>query len=159
MRFEPALAKVYFERGNPSERVLLQRPDRAGRQQVKAQLQVTGDIAIGPTPTERFGMADPASWPDDQLDWRKSPVDLSFLNAPEIPAGKRGFVKAVGEQLQFADGTPARFWGTNLSAYALFGSPDEEIRCRPSASRPWASTWCACIITTRPGSARTSSAT
>jgi hypothetical protein len=55
-------------------------------------------------------------------------VDLSFLNAAEKPAGKRGFVKAVGEQLMFADNTPVRFWGTNLSAYSLFKSPDEEIR-------------------------------
>lgn len=130
MRFEPALAKVYFERGNPSEvrAFFYSEAIEPGRQQVKAQLQVSGDIAIGPTPTERFGMVDPANWPDDQLDWRTSPVDLSFLNAQEIPAGKRGFVKAVGEQLQFADGTPARFWGTNLTAYALFGTPDEEIK-------------------------------
>lgn len=67
-------------------------------------------------------------WPDDQLDWRTSPVDLSFLNEAEKPAGKRGFVKATGEQLVFADNTPARFWGTNLSAYAIFKTPDDEIR-------------------------------
>ncbi len=130
MRFDPPLAKVYFERGNPSElrAFLYKDPISAGRQQLKAVLNVTGDIELGPTPTERFGLADPASWPDDQLDWRTSPVDLSFLNAAEKPAGKRGFVKAVGEQLMFADNTPVRFWGTNLSAYSLFKSPDEEIR-------------------------------
>lgn len=100
----------------------------AGHQQVKATLTLSGDIALAPTVTERFGLADPATWPDDQLDWRTSPVDLSFLNAAEKPAGKRGFVKAVGEQLQFADGTPVRFWGTNVTAYALFKSPDEAIR-------------------------------
>lgn len=130
MRFDPPLAKLYFERGNPSEvrAFLYSDPINAGRQQIKAVLNVTGDIDLGPTPSERFGLADPASWPDDQLDWRTSPVDLSFLNAAEKPAGKRGFVKAVGEQLMFADNTPARFWGTNLSAYALFKSADEEIR-------------------------------
>ncbi|MGN8248170.1 cellulase family glycosylhydrolase [Pseudomonas sp. SMV7] len=130
MRFDPPLAQLYFERGNPSEvrAFLYSDPINAGRQQIKAVLNVTGDIDLGPTPSERFGLADPASWPDDQLDWRTSPVDLSFLNAAEKPAGKRGFVKAVGEQLMFADNTPARFWGTNLSAYALFKSPDEEIR-------------------------------
>ncbi|MDH1551075.1 MULTISPECIES: cellulase family glycosylhydrolase [Pseudomonas] len=130
MRFEPPLAKVYFERGNPSElrAFLYQDPITAGKQQLKAVLNLTGDIELAPTATERFGLADPASWPDDQLDWRSAPVDLSFLNAAEKPAGKRGFVKAVGEQLVFTDNTAVRFWGTNLSAYALFKSPDEEIR-------------------------------
>lgn len=130
LRFEPALANVYFERGDPSEvrAFFYTNPITPGRQQIKAVLNMTGDIAPGPTPTEHFGLADPNQWPDDQLDWRTAPVDLSFLNAPEKPAGKRGFVKAAGEQLQFADNTPVRFWGTNLSAYALFNTPDDEIK-------------------------------
>ncbi|MBF8767331.1 cellulase family glycosylhydrolase [Pseudomonas putida] len=129
MRFDPPLAKVYFERGNPSElRAFFYKDDIApGKQQLKATLNVTGDIALAPTPTERFGLVDPTAWPLDQLDWRTSPVDLSFLNAQQKPAGKHGFVKASGEQLVFEDSTPVRFWGTNLSAYALFKSPDEEI--------------------------------
>ncbi|WP_313299817.1 glycosyl hydrolase family 5 [Pseudomonas sp.] len=130
MRFDRALAKVYFERGDSSEvrTFFYSDPIEPGRQQIKAQLSVTGDIDIGPTTSERFGMADPSNWPDDQLNWRTAPVDLSFLNAAEKPAGKRGFVKADGEQLRFADGTVARFWGTNVSAYALFRTPDEEIK-------------------------------
>ncbi|WP_449432906.1 cellulase family glycosylhydrolase [Pseudomonas putida] len=130
MRFDRPLARVFFERGDTSEvrTFFYKDPIIAGRQQIKATLNVTGDIAFGPTPSERFGRVDPTQWPDDQLDWRTSPVDLSFLNAAEKPAGKRGFVKASGEQLQFADNTPARFWGTNLSAYALFITPDDEIK-------------------------------
>lgn len=129
MRFDPPLAKVYFERGNPSELRAFFYKDAiaAGKQQVKAVLNVTGDIALAPTPTERFGLVDTTAWPEDQLDWRTSPVDLSFLNARQKPAGKHGFVQARGEQLVFEDNTPVRFWGTNLSAYALFKSPDEEI--------------------------------
>lgn len=129
MRFDPPLAKVYFERGNPSELRAFFYKDAiaAGKQQVKAVLNVTGDIALAPTPTERFGLVDPTAWPEDQVDWRTSPVDLSFLNARQKPAGKHGFVQARGEQLLFEDNTPVRFWGTNLSAYALFKSPDEEI--------------------------------
>ncbi|MBA1223199.1 glycoside hydrolase family 5 protein [Pseudomonas fulva] len=129
MRFDPPLAKVYFERGNPSELRAFFYKDAiaAGKQQVKAVLNVTGDIALAPTPTERFGLVDPTAWPEDQLDWRTSPVDLSFLNARQKPAGKHGFVQARGEQLVFEDNTPVRFWGTNLSAYALFKSPDEGI--------------------------------
>jgi Cellulase (glycosyl hydrolase family 5) len=68
------------------------------------------------------------SWPIDILDWQAAPVDLSFLNAPERPAGKRGFARVAKDNLIFDDGTPARFWGTNLTAYALFESRPEEVR-------------------------------
>lgn len=130
MRFQPALARVFMERGDPSEirAFFYEDPIVPGRQQIKATLSVSGDIDIGQITEERFGLADPNSWPDDQLDWRTAPVDLSFLNAGEKPAGKRGFVKADGEQLAFADNTPVRFWGTNLSAYALYNTPDDEIK-------------------------------
>ncbi|CAM4061916.1 Cellulase, glycosyl hydrolase family 5 [Pseudomonas reidholzensis] len=130
MRFDPPLARVFFERGDASElrAFFYKDPILPGRQQIKAVLNVTGDISLAPTASERFGLTDPTRWPDDQIDYRTAPVDLSFLNAEEKPAGKRGFVKAVGEQLMFADNTPARFWGTNMSAYAIFSSSDEEIK-------------------------------
>ncbi|MHC8320952.1 glycoside hydrolase 5 family protein [Pseudomonas sp. GB2N2] len=130
MRFEPALTRVYFEPGDKSEiRAFFYKDTiKPGHQTVKATLSLSGDVALGPTTTERFGMADPKSWPTDKVDLKTSPVDLSFLNANEKPAGKRGFVKAVGEQLQFADNTPARFWGTNVTAYALYRTPDEDIK-------------------------------
>jgi hypothetical protein len=51
-----------------------------------------------------------------------TPVDLSFLNKdPQgnfIPAGIHGFVNVKGDDFVFADGTPARFWGVNVTAYA-----------------------------------------
>ncbi|MGV8919511.1 MAG: glycosyl hydrolase family 5 [Pseudomonas sp.] len=130
MLFEPPLASVYFEKGDTSEvRALFYKGSVSpGQQNITATLSVSGDVKIGPTTTERFGLADPKSWPSDQIDWKTSPVDLSFLNAQEKPAGKRGFVKTAGEQLQFADNTPARFWGTNLSAYTLFKTPDDQIK-------------------------------
>ncbi len=130
MRFEPALARVYFEPGDRSQIRAFLYKDRIqpGREHFTATFSVAGDVALGPTAAERFGVTDPKSWPSDRLDWKTAPVDLSFLNAPEKPAGKRGFVKAVGEQLLFADNTPARFWGTNLSAYTLFQTPDDAIK-------------------------------
>ncbi|MFY0729826.1 glycosyl hydrolase family 5 [Pseudomonas sp. NFX15] len=130
MRFEPALETVYFEPGGKSEvrAFFYKNTIKPGRQNVTATLSVSGDMVLGPTTNERFGQADPKSWPTDTLDWKTSPVDLSFLNAQEKPAGKRGFVKASGEQLLFADNTPARFWGTNLSAYTLFRTPDDAIK-------------------------------
>lgn len=130
LRFDTPLARLYFEQGNPAEvRAFFFKDSLApGRQRFKASLTLTGDITIAPTPEERFGLVDTDTWPSDTLDWKRSPVDLSFLNEPEKPAGKRGFVRAVGEQLQFADGTPARFWGTNISAYTLFGTPLDAIK-------------------------------
>jgi hypothetical protein len=130
MRFEPALASVYFEPGDPSEvrAFFYKNTIKPGRQNFKATLSISGDVVLGPTTTERFGLTDPKSWPDDTVDIKTSPVDLSFLNAAEKPAGKRGFVKASGEQLMFADNTPARFWGTNITAYALFRTPDDAIK-------------------------------
>lgn len=85
-------------------------------------------LAAGPAWAERFGSDDPAAWPADILDWKISPVDLSFLNAPEKPAGKHGFLKVVKDKLVFEDGTPVRFWGTNLTAYALFGTTRENVK-------------------------------
>ena len=51
------------------------------------------------------------------------PVDISFVFESERPAGNRGFVKAVGEDLRFEDGTLARFWGVNFNGGACFGRP------------------------------------
>jgi hypothetical protein len=130
MRFDPPMAAVYFERGQKSEvRAFFYKGEvPQGRLRHLATLSIAGDMAIGPTTAERFGLEDPTTWPADLLDWRTSPVDLSFLNAPEKPAGKRGFLKAVKDQLVFEDGTVARFWGTNLTANALFGTPSESVQ-------------------------------
>jgi hypothetical protein len=80
------------------------------------------------TPTDRFSIPDTTLWPRSTLDWRTSPVDLSFLNDSEKPAGRRGFVKAAGESLVFEDGSTARFWGTNLTARSLFGTSSANVK-------------------------------
>ncbi len=130
LRFEPALASVYFEQGKKTEvRAFFYKDAVAqGKLRHTATLTVSGDMVVGATTGERFGLADPASWPTDTSDWKTAPVDLAFLNTPEAPAGKRGFVKAWGDRLQFADGTTARFWGTNISAYALYTTPKDAVR-------------------------------
>ena len=53
------------------------------------------------------------------------PADLSGLN--HRPAGALGRVRAAGDALVFADGSPARFWGVNVQANALFSSSDTQI--------------------------------
>lgn len=130
MRFDPPLAAVYFERGKRSEvrAFFYKNVVPQGQQRHIATLSVSDDMTIGPTTAERFGLDDHTTWPADILDWKTSPVDLSFLNAPEKPAGKRGLLKVVKDKLVFEDGTPARFWGTNLTAHALFGTTRENVK-------------------------------
>jgi hypothetical protein len=122
LRFDPPLPKVMFERGSKSEiRAYFYSGEvPQGQQHYTAVLEVSNDIAIGATTAERFGLEDPLKWPREFLDFNNSPVDLSFLNDSEKPAGKHGFLKAVQDRLEFEDGTPVRFWGTNVTASSLF---------------------------------------
>lgn len=129
MRFSPKPAAVFFEKNNKDElRVYFYSGSiPSGKKQVQAVLNLGGDIAITPTIQERFGVEDKSNWIPNIIDWKTSPIDLSILNASERPAGKRGFIKAKGEQLVFDDGTVARFWGTNISAYTIFGTPKDNV--------------------------------
>lgn len=124
--FEPAIANVYFERGQKStlRAMLVGNTLAAGAHTLTMTVSLPEGGAVVPSPGERYGAADTSGWYPDALPWNTSPVDLSFLNAGERPAGKRGFVRAEGDRLLFADGTPARFWGANLAAYALFSDKD-----------------------------------
>lgn len=130
MRFEPALPTVYFERGNKSQvrAFFYSKQITPGIQRFSATLTFSGDIAFQPTVSERFGSTDASNWPSDQTDTKTVPVDLSFLNNDDKPAGRRGHIKANNEQLVFEDGTPARFWGTNVTAYALFNTPRDLVK-------------------------------
>jgi hypothetical protein len=78
--------------------------------------EAENEIACGP---------DQAGWRRGDIDLASAPLDLRFLN--DVPAGKHGFLEARGESLVFADGTPARFWGVNVAAKAIFDSTDAEI--------------------------------
>lgn len=131
MRFDPPMASVHFEGGGRKTELrafFYNGEVPQGQRRHVATLSISEDMAIGPTVAERFGLDDHTAWPSDIMDWKKSPVDLSFLNASEKPAGRHGFLKAVKDKLVFEDGTAVRFWGTNITAYALFGTPREEVR-------------------------------
>jgi hypothetical protein len=75
----------------------------------------------------RYGSDNTKGWFLDALRWDGSPIDLSFLNEKERPAGRHGPLKADRDQLVFEDGTPVRFWGSNLNASALFSTPRENV--------------------------------
>jgi len=130
MRFDPPLASVYFERGRKEEIRAFFYKGRipAGQRRHTAVMNLSGDMQIGPTVGERFGVADVATWQTDIIDSETSPVDLSFMNDQEKPAGRRGFIKVIKDKLVFEDGTVARFWGTNLTASALFGTSKANVK-------------------------------
>ncbi|HUQ38278.1 MAG TPA: hypothetical protein VM144_18055 [Aestuariivirga sp.] len=116
----PAPSAVFFEPGQEEVRVYFAKPGEnllAGDYSLSVELPKGS--AIVPTARERLSQPD-LSWYKNLLDTSISPVDLSFLNAKEKPAGKHGTLGTQSDQLVFADGTPVRFWGTNLAAYALF---------------------------------------
>jgi hypothetical protein len=130
MRFDPPLADVHFERGERSEirAFFYSGAVSQQHQHIVATMTVSGDVLIVPTIDERFGLDNGAAWPANILNWATAPVNLSFLNAPEKPAGKHGFLKAVSGRLVFSDGIPARFWGTNIAAYSLFATKSNDVR-------------------------------
>jgi hypothetical protein len=130
MRFEPAVASVSLERGQKSEVRAFFYKDQVskGQQHYVATMSISSDMVLRPAALEKFGPDDFTAWPVSILDGNSSPVDLSFMNAPEIPAGKRGFLKARGDRLVFEDDTAARFWGTNLTAYSLFGTSKDDVK-------------------------------
>lgn len=129
MRFEPAAAAVYFEQGRRDTiRVFFwQEEVPAGVRPFTATLAVSGGTTLRPSDSQRFGLTGAGGWPLARADTVDPGIDLSFLNADDRPAGRRGFVRAQGDRLVFGDGTPARFWGTNLAAYALFGTPRDQV--------------------------------
>ena len=76
---------------------------------------------------KQFDPVDSKNWYRNLLDKSSFPVDLSFLNAAERPAGKHGFLQAKGESLVFEDGTKAKFWGVNIAAYTIFYTPKQQV--------------------------------
>lgn len=123
MRFSPALPKVYFERNNPAEvRALWYDGQiRAGDQAHTITLSWTGNTPWLPTRTERLGGPAPATWPQDTLDSRTAPLDLGALLARASASHPNG------SALVGAAGGGPRWWGTNVTAYALFRAPREVV--------------------------------
>ncbi len=90
-------------------------------------IETPGALSAALSAAERYGGPPDETWHVGALvhdDW---PVDLSFLNAAHGRAGSHGRVVVDGEDLRFGDGTPARFWGTNIAANALFEADDATI--------------------------------
>ena len=129
VRFDKPLARLFFDHDNQNEirtHFVGDRIIRPGRGRISLTVTLPQGGLISATAAEKYSRPD-GNWFRDALRWDVSPVDLSFLNADDRPAGRHGFVKADGAKLVFADGSPARFWGTNLSGPVLFGTPRENV--------------------------------
>lgn len=130
VEFEPATAMIQFVRKKKSEiRVFFyQGTVPEGPRKFTMKVTLFGNAELKPNLEERFHSAESSAWPEDRLEFESFPIDLSGLNSRERPAGKRGFVRAMGEKLVFEDGSQARFWGTNITASTLFKTSKLNIR-------------------------------
>lgn len=129
IRFDPPVSELYFERGSKNEirAYFVSKGDSRETKYIKMTVSLPKGGQVIPTIAERLAKPSSAKWYKNILSFKHSPVDLSFLNSNEIPAGKRGFLRAEGESLVFEDGTKTRFWGTNITASALFKTTEANM--------------------------------
>ncbi len=129
VRFDRPLDRIIYEANNKNNirtfHIAKNLP--AGTRPVSFTITLPEGGRVVPTAQERYGPAEPDRWMRDVLTWDHTPIDLSFLNAGERPAGGHGFVKAEGDHFVFEDGVQPRFWGVNLGANALFSTPRRNV--------------------------------
>lgn len=132
VRFDPPLPRVYFERGRPEQirAFMLTAGAKAGQHTFTMRVELPADGAVLPSTAQRYAGGRKARWFASTLEWDRSPVDLRYLNDGHRPAGIHGPVKAVGDALQFADGTAARFWGTNVTAMSLYAADRDTVKAQ-----------------------------
>ena len=113
VRFTPNLPLIKFEKGGKKKiRAFFHRGDIVqGKHKFDMTITLRGDFKLKPTIGERFQIEMASQWPKGIIDWQTFPIDLSFLNQNEKPAGKHGFIKSHEDMLVFEDGTVGRFWG------------------------------------------------
>jgi hypothetical protein len=102
---------------------------KAGHKSVAVTLTFASDVALVTSPSAMAGFTKPLAGPD----WYKfepssdlSPSSIGMESWLEKPAGKRGGVRMVGDHFQLEDGTPIKFWGTNL-AYGGNCAPEKKV--------------------------------
>ena len=126
--FTPAAKKIYFERGNKNHiRVLFFSDITSGSQSSSMTVKVDDTVKLSGPDSVAYDETN-SPWHKDILSPSSSPIDLSFLNKNDKPAGKQGFIKRKGAQLFFENGSAAKFWGANIQASALFQSSSTDIK-------------------------------
>ncbi len=91
-------------------------------------VRLPGSVEFVPDVESSLQRDDTSNWFPYPVGPEGVPIDLSFLNKDEdgnyVPAGSHGFVELRDGDFVFEDGTPARFWGLNVTAGAALGSPE-----------------------------------
>lgn len=129
IRFNPKPALVAMEKGGNEVRAWFYKDTiRPGRLAIEAVARVSLGAELLTRGLDERLAADASTWsPTAQLYKNNWPLDLAFLNDEDKPAGAKGFIRVQGEQLLRGDGQPVRFWGTNLTAGTLFGTPRQAV--------------------------------
>lgn len=100
------------------------------------RLTLPGSVQFVASQEEATQRTDTSGWFPCPVGLEGVPIDLSFLNQDDrseyIPAGTHGFLTVDGDRFVFEDGTPARFWGVNVTAGGALGPPE---RARQIAER------------------------
>ena len=126
--FSPALAKIHFEKGNKGKiRAFFFSAISKGSESSKMTVKVSENVKVSGPDSMAYKSVD-SSWRKGIMSSLASPIDLSFLNKDDIPAGKNGFIQRKGDELFFENGQPAKFWGANIQAYTLFKTSDFDIK-------------------------------
>ena len=125
--FDPPLAAVHYAAVSDTVRCGFYHHDvRAGTHAVRLRVTLPDGGAVRPSAFADMATAAP-DWHDDTMPWNDVPIDVSFLNADDRPAGRHGPVRIEGDAILRGDGSPLRLWGTNVVAYALFSVDDDAI--------------------------------
>lgn len=129
VEFNPPLKSIYFDRDNKNKlRAIVNNDIKPAKITTSMTITLPEESKIYSSTFGQHQLPEPKNWISNIIEWKDSPVDLSFLNKSEIPAGKHGFLKTRGESLIFSDGTTARFWGTNIIAKTIFSTSKNNVR-------------------------------
>ncbi len=118
--FSRSISKIYFEKGNKSKirAMFFSGNIKKGHEKTVMTITIPSGSSVLPFNNADTTQKKHSSWLENSIDPLTSFVDLSYLN--DKPAGKHGFVRAVGNKFVFSDNTPIRFYGTNIQAHTLF---------------------------------------
>jgi len=117
--------KVHFDRGERTRirAFWFNQHIEKGRHEFEVILEMPKSTKAMPSLGAHLAPDQMQNWFDDSIDATKSPVDLR--NAPA--KGPLPRVHTRGSDLVLEDGSPIRFFGTNLSSYALFKDNKKKV--------------------------------
>ena len=130
VRFSRPLASISFKDKSKSEirAFFFKGVIEKGDHRVNMTVVLPESSQTAPNIAQRFGLTETSNWVVDKIGVHSFPIDLSFLNISEKPAGRKGFVTIDKDKLVFENGDTARFWGTNLTAATLFRTSKPNVR-------------------------------